>query len=124
MIRLSSLYALVGVIATCVLTYAAGGCDAQLWKSTCLGFQAAALLGTFAAGWWRWQLPAHRRALAAVQLATLQVACTGLAVGHQMWQLGCSSLPGSVIAVFAAAPILSGKWQGWLSCDATASAAG
>ena len=124
LIVLLSLYALVGVIATCVLAYAAGGCEAQLWESTCLGFLAAALLGTIAAGWWRWQLPAHRRALAAVLLATQQAACTGLAVDHQMWQLGCSSLPGGVIAVFVAAPILSGKWQGWLSCDATASAAG
>lgn len=45
------LYALVGAISTFNLTYAAGGCEAQLWKATGLGFLAAALLGAIAAGW-------------------------------------------------------------------------
>ena len=118
------LYALVGAISTFNLTYAAGGCEAQLWKATGLGFLAAALLGAIAAGWWHRELPERRSALLAVLLAALQSGCISTALDHQMWQLSCSPLDDSVIAVFLAAPILSGKWQGWLSCDATACAAG
>ena len=114
----------MGVVATFNLIYSAGGCEALIWKTTGLGFLAAALQGTIAAGWWRKQMPAHRRALLAVLLAAKQSAWIGIALAHQTWQLGCSSLPGGVIAVFVAVPILSGKWQGWLSRDATASAAG
>ena len=89
-----------------------------------VGFLVAALLCGAAALGWRRQAPPCLYQLPAVLLTALQWACSGTSVTHQVWLCGCRRPGWPTILWSLVAPALSGRRQLWLSCDATACAAG